>query len=202
MTSEIEERVYDGEVVEEDDFPYELVSYEDHENAMISERQSEDKHRWRQCRIASSAVGRFERGLIKDLAKAAGLSPQSIYDYARAWRSREQLMAAAETAPQDSEDYGHPETLAPTHHVEISYAPPEDRASLAREVENDGRSAEWTRQRAKELREEKERAEASGRPQQEETRRYCASCHAPEFAWGRMPESTLDKETGEVRRGG
>ena len=186
MVSEIEQQVYDGEVVEEDEFPYELESYEDHENAMVTERQSEDVHRWRQCRIAASAVGRYERGLVRQLAKTAGLSPQTIYDYARAYNTRQRLDELAEGAPEGSEDSGRPETLAPTHHVELSYAPEEDRPALAREAETEGYSAQKVRHRAGELRQQKAERE-NGRPVTVEIPE-CPTCGAAPDYWQRVPE--------------
>ena len=185
MTTEIEQKVYDGEVVEEDEFPYELESYEDHENAMVSERQSEDVHRWRQCRISASAVGRFERGLVRQLAKTAGLSPQTIYDYARAYNTRQHLDELAENAPEASEDSGRPETLAPTHHVELSYAPEEDRPALAREAENEGYSAQRIRHRAGQLRQQKAERE-NGKAETVETPE-CPACGAAPDHWQRPP---------------
>lgn len=184
MNAEIEQQVYDGEVVE-DEFPYELESYEDHENAMVTERQGEDKHRWRQCRIAASAVGRFKQNLVRKLANTAGLSPQAIYDYARAYNNRQQLNELAESAAEGSEDSGQPETLAPTHHVEISYAPEEDRPALAREAEDGGYSSQRIRHRAGQLRQQKAERE-NGKPETVQTPE-CPTCGAEPDHWQRPP---------------
>jgi hypothetical protein len=188
VSGEIEPRVYEGEIVAEpDDFPYELDSYEDHENALINERQSEDVHRWNQCRIAASAVGRFKRGLVGQLARAAGLSPQTIYDYARAYESRRRLrgMGSPGEARGTPEDSGQPETLAPTHHVELSYAPEEHRQELALRADEEGWSSQRTRQEVREIKQKKAEAE-HGRTQTVEAKE-CPSCGADSKFWQRIP---------------
>lgn len=173
-----------GEVVESEEFPYELDSYEDHENALITERQSEDVHRWHQCRIAASAVGRFERGLVKQLARAAGLSEQTIYDFAKAWRLRQMMIEEA------SEVSGQPETLTPTHYVEASYD------DNPREVLESAEDEEWSTYRTRnEVRERKQKSTEKTHGQAEKVEASeCPSCGAASRYWQRVP--------AELARGG
>lgn len=183
MSGEIEMRVYEGEIVE-DDFPYELDSYEDHENALITERQSEDVHRWNQCRIAASAVGRFQRGLVRQLAGAAGLSEQTIYDYARAWRLKQHELAELKAAIEaGEEESGQPETLMPTHYVEASY---DDNPPEVLRMAEDGRwTTARTRNEVKDRRQKKAEAQQGKAEHVDESE--CPSCGATSEHWQRIP---------------
>lgn len=115
--SELERQVVEGEVIHEEDFPYEgqLESYDQFVQALISEEQQITPHRWHQARICSMAVGRFERGTVKDLARKWGKHTNTVYDYAKAWRLK--------TSMEELEDYGQPETLGHSAYVVATYDP-------------------------------------------------------------------------------
>lgn len=166
--SDIEPRVYEGEVHPSAEEGFELRSYEDHINAWINEEDDVRKHRWRQCAIASSAVGKFEKNLVKNFARDVGKSIQSIYDDARAYRLRARL----------PKDYGQPETLSPTHYVEASYD--DDPQRMLEEAEDDGLSSEAMRMRVKERKQEKAEEEhgPAGSPLTEVVRmKDCPTCY-------------------------
>jgi hypothetical protein len=190
---ELEHKALKGHIVTED---YDLV-YLSNESAemlcilFIKERDQHQRSAWRMARVAYEMVGRSRgRGAVKSFAAACSVGVDTIYNGARAWRTRLDIQQMIEDG---KEGVAHPETLSFSHYVEGSYDP--DPFEVLALAEDRGLSSGGVREKVKERKLERAKREieaGEGRTPETIEATECPECGAHRDYWDRVP-STLKR---------